>query len=382
MVEPEEQPRAPLPVVAVVVTHDAPGERLEPLLGALAGQDHPNLDVLVVDTGTGDVSERVAAVLPAALVHRVDPSTGFGAAANTVLDLVSGAAYYLFCHDDVVPAPQAVSALVEAAEAWEADVLGPKLVTWDEPGRLAQFGAAVDRLGVALPLVERRELDQGQHDGLRDVFSVPGAFTLVRAERFAEVGGFDEAITFLGDDLSLAWRVRIAGGRVLVTSAARVRHAEAFADRPDGRRRRAAGRPPPGAGRAHELQPAQPAGDRAPGRRVLGGRGGRAPSSPAAPAGPGPPWARGCGTSPTSARWWPPAGRWPASARSPTGRSAATRSGASSGRGCGCCGWRATAAPTPGATRRPAAGPRPCRSGATWSSTPPPGRRPPRSSPW
>jgi GT2 family glycosyltransferase len=234
-VEPEEQPRAPLPVVAVVVTHDAPGERLDPLLAALAGQDHPNLDVLVVDTGTTDVTDRVAAVLPAALVHRVDPSTGFGAAANTVLDLVSGAAYYLFCHDDVVPAPRAVSALVEAAEAWEADVVGPKLVTWDDPGRLAQFGAAVDRLGVALPLVERRELDQGQHDGLRDVFSVPGAFTLVRAERFAEVGGFDEAITFLGDDLSLAWRVRIAGGRVLVTSAARVRHAEAFADRPEGR---------------------------------------------------------------------------------------------------------------------------------------------------
>lgn len=233
--ESDEQPRAPLPVVAVVVTHDAPGERLDPLLDALAGQDYPNLDVLVVDTGTTDVTDRVAAALPAALVHRVDPSTGFGAAANTVFDLVSGAAYYVFCHDDVVPSSRAVSALVDAAEAWEADIVGPKLVTWDEPGRLAQFGSAVDRLGVALPLVERRELDQGQHDGLRDVFSVPGAFTLVRAERFAEVGGFDEAITFLGDDLSLAWRVRVAGGRVLVTSAARVRHAEAFADRPEGR---------------------------------------------------------------------------------------------------------------------------------------------------
>jgi hypothetical protein len=59
----------------------------------------------------------------------------------------------------------------------------------------------------------------------------------VRAARFAEVGGYDEAITFLGDDISLCWRVRIAGGRVLVTSAARARHAEAFDDHPAGRRR-------------------------------------------------------------------------------------------------------------------------------------------------
>ncbi|HET8621598.1 MAG TPA: hypothetical protein VFM27_21695, partial [Acidimicrobiales bacterium] len=81
--------------------------------------------------------------------------------------------------------------------------------------------------------VERRELDQGQHDGLRDVFAVPGACTLVRATAFAEVGGFDEAIDFLGDDLSLCWRIRVAGGRVLVTSGARVRHAEAFASRPE-----------------------------------------------------------------------------------------------------------------------------------------------------
>ena len=69
----------------------------------------------------------------------------------------------------------------------------------------------VDKVGVALPFVERGELDQGQHDGLRDVFAVPGAFTLVRASAFAEIGGFDEAICFLGDDLSLCWRIRWRG---------------------------------------------------------------------------------------------------------------------------------------------------------------------------
>jgi GT2 family glycosyltransferase len=241
-VEPEEQPPAPPPVVAVVVTHDAPGERLDAVLAALAAQDHPNLDVLLVATGEDDPTGRVRAVLPAAVVHRAG-DVGFGAAANVVLDRVSGAEFYVFCHDDAAPDPGAVTALLDAAGRWGADVVGPKLVGWDDVHRLAQFGVTVDKVGVDVPYVERGELDQGQHDGLRDVFAVPGAFTLVRSARFAEVGGFDEAITFLGDDLSLAWRARLAGARVLVTSGARVRHAEAFADRPAaGERARLAAR--------------------------------------------------------------------------------------------------------------------------------------------
>jgi GT2 family glycosyltransferase len=233
-VEPEEQPSPPQPVVAVVVTHDAPGERLDEVLRALASQDYPNLDVLVVDTGTIDPTERVHAVVPAATVHRVRGDPGFGVAANTVLDIVAGAGFYVFCHDDAAPEPQAVSALVATAERWHADIVGPKLVRWDDRRRFTQFGLTVDKVGESLPYVLHGELDQGQHDGLRDVFAVPGAFTLVRASRFAEVGGFDEEITFLGDDLSLSWRARVAGARVLVTSAARVRHAEAGAVRADG----------------------------------------------------------------------------------------------------------------------------------------------------
>ncbi|HEX6420355.1 MAG TPA: glycosyltransferase [Acidimicrobiales bacterium] len=233
---PAAQPSVPPPVVAVLVTHDAPADRLAEVLASLAAQDHPNLDVLVVETGAGDPSERVRAVLPAARVHRVAGNPGFGAAANVVLDMVSGAEFYLFCHDDAAPEPGAVGAMVAAAQRLHAGVVGPKLVDWADPRRFTQFGLAVDAVGVPLPYVERGERDQGQHDGLCDVFAVPGGFTLVRASTFAEIGGFDEAITFLGDDVSLAWRARVAGARVVVAPAARVRHAEAFTGRPAARR--------------------------------------------------------------------------------------------------------------------------------------------------
>jgi GT2 family glycosyltransferase len=218
-------------VVAVVVTHD-PGDWFDETLAGLAAQDYPNLQVLVVDTGSrDDPTERVTAVLPEAEVHRVGRDVGFGSAANEVLSRGPRGDFFLFCHDDVVPEPDAVSALVGTALDCGVAIVGPKLVSWDDPKRLLQVGIAVDRTGVSMPMVEREELDQGQHDGVREVFEVPGAFTLVRADLFGRIGGFDEAISFLADDLSLCWRARIAGARVAITAAARVRHRESLGHR-------------------------------------------------------------------------------------------------------------------------------------------------------
>jgi hypothetical protein len=117
--------------------------------------------------------------------------------------------------------------------------VGPKLVSWDDSRILLQVGQSMDHAGYAVPVVERGELDQEQHDAVRDVFAVPGACTLVRADLFAEVGGFDEGINYLLDDVSLCWRAHVAGARVIVAPDARVRHLEALSQRRpvDDRRR-------------------------------------------------------------------------------------------------------------------------------------------------
>ena len=113
------------------------------------------------------------------------------------------------------------------------------------------MGEGIDHSGYAVPLVEPGELDQEQHDAVRDVFTVPGACTLVRADLFAEIGGFDEGIDYLLDDLSLCWRAHIAGARVIVAPDARVRHVQALGRAPDRRLAAAPGAPP--AARAPQL---------------------------------------------------------------------------------------------------------------------------------
>ncbi len=221
---PEEQ--AP-PVVAVVVASD-PARWFEDCLEAFADQDYPNLDVLVVDAASHEeLTARVAAVLPRAFVHRQSDNRGFSAAANEALTVVQGATHLLVCHDDVAPAPDAVRRMVEEAYRSNAAIVGPKLVMWDAPDRLLQVGLGVDHLGGPLERVEAGELDQGQHDEVREVFAVPGGCTLVRADLFQALGGFDPDMDLFGEDVDLCWRAQVAGARVVVAPSARVRHLQA-----------------------------------------------------------------------------------------------------------------------------------------------------------
>jgi GT2 family glycosyltransferase len=222
----------PVPsVLAVVVTHD-PGPWLEESLLSLRDQDYERLSVLVVDaTSDVDPAERVRSVLPGATIVRQERDLGFGGAANMVLRDDSRASLYLFCHDDVSLEPDAVSRLVDEVLRSNAAIVGPKLVHWDDPTRLQHVGLLVDKFGVGTPVVEERELDQEQHDAVTDVFAVPGACTMVRADLFRSIGGYDEAISFRGDDVDLCWRAQLAGARVMVVPDAVARHRQQLNDR-------------------------------------------------------------------------------------------------------------------------------------------------------
>lgn len=217
------------PVVAILVTCD-PGPWFAQTLEALAAQDYPNLAVVVVDAASrDDPTDQVRGILPGATVRRLEENLGFGASANQALSLTGQATHLVFCHDDAAPEADALRQMVEEAYRSNAGVVAPKLVGWDDPERLLQVGMGMDKGGVVDPRVERGELDQEQHDAVRDVFVAPGGFCLVRADLFAMLGGFDPAIPLFGEDVDLCWRAQMLGARVVVAPAARVRHLEALA---------------------------------------------------------------------------------------------------------------------------------------------------------
>ncbi len=225
-------------VVAVVVVHE-PGDWFEETLRALAAQDYPNFRTLFLvtssdhdDDAVAHTGDRIRAVLPGAFVRSLGHNPGFGPAVNEVLRLVEGDnGFFLLCHDDIAPEPSAVRTMVAELYRSNAGVIGPKLTEWDSPRTLQHVGLGLDRFGEVDPLVEPGEVDQEQHDAVRDVFVLPSACLLFRADLFRLLGGYDPAINFFGDDVDLCWRAHLTGARVVVAPDATVRHREALADR-------------------------------------------------------------------------------------------------------------------------------------------------------
>ena len=171
------------------------------------------------------------------------PTLGSVPAANQALRLVEGSGLFCFLHDDVALHPDAIRELVEELYRSNAGIVGPKLVSWDDSRILQHVGLGIDRFGEVDPFVEPGEMDQEQHDAVRDVFCLPSACLLVRADLFRTLEGFHPGIEFYGDDLDLCWRAHLSGARVLVVPAAVARHQERLPERrPDLRHRGLAAR--------------------------------------------------------------------------------------------------------------------------------------------
>jgi GT2 family glycosyltransferase len=235
---PASQPR----VIAIVVNHNGRAFLRDTFRG-LAAQTRPIDDVLVVDTGSTDGSADWARSRlgdDALMAVRGQ----FGRAVMTALrdPRTSGMDWLWLLHDDCAPEPEALERLLGEAESRpSACILGPKLVSWTSPDRLQEIGFSIDRTGRAVSPIEDDEIDQGQHDQIRDVFFVSTAGMLVRRGALLNVGGFDERMPAFRDDLDLCWRTHLTGGRVLVVPQARVRHFAAAASR--SRRTRAVNHP-------------------------------------------------------------------------------------------------------------------------------------------
>ena len=208
---------------AVVVAHE-PGDWFVETIESLAVQDYEHLRVAVIDAAGTGIGARVRTVIDDVLIIDAASSRGFSDAANAILVADLQAEFLLICHDDVALAPDAVSILVAEALRNRAAIVGPKLVGWDRPEMILQAGYEVDRFGLGVDVPVLVELDQEQHDGVRDVFALPSAAMLVRRGLFATLGGFDGDMTFRGEDIDLCWRAQMAGARVIVVGGAVVRH--------------------------------------------------------------------------------------------------------------------------------------------------------------
>jgi len=219
-------------VLAVVVCHNGRPFLRETFRG-LAKQTRPIDDVVVVDTGSTDgSSEWARSRLGEDAVLAVRGQFGRAVMAALRDPRTAGMEWVWLLHDDSAPEPEALERLLaEASSRPSAAILGPKLLSWSNPDRLQEVGWSIDRTGRAVSPVEDDEIDQGQHDQVRETFFVSSAGMMIRRGALLQIGGFDERMPAFRDDLDLCWRMQLHGGRVLVVPGARVRHFAAATSR-------------------------------------------------------------------------------------------------------------------------------------------------------
>ena len=253
-------------VTAIIVAHDG-AEWLPRVVDAVLGQTHPVQRIVAVDTGSRDRSGTLLAdLLGPDAVFGMERKAGYGAAVALALQhraatapvlpshqgsagrpargwgdqgaqddwappAADGPAEWIWLlHDDCEPDPGALAELLRgAAETPGVAVLGPKVLDWADRRVILEAGLTIDTAGRRISGTEPREIDQGQHDGDRDVLAVSSAGMLARRDAWNEVGGFDVGLSLFRDDVDFCWRVHAAGYRVRVITEAVVYHLEASA---------------------------------------------------------------------------------------------------------------------------------------------------------
>jgi GT2 family glycosyltransferase len=215
------QPR----VTAILVARNG-ADYLERTLAALDAQSRRPDALVAVDAGSTDATAAVlAASGPTQLVTGSRRASFGTAVAHAIHVAVPGTSdddwIWLLAHDNA-PHPRALAALLGAVEiAPSVAVAGPKLMRWDHPDTISEYGETLTRLGASLVLVEN-ELDQSQYDTQSDLLGVAASGMLVRQSVWAALGGFDPGLPTVDAALDFCVRARLAGFRVVGVPAARV----------------------------------------------------------------------------------------------------------------------------------------------------------------
>ena len=222
---------------------------LGPCLAAvdLAGLDPAQVRLILVDNASGDGTAshirkdllcdgatRTPGGLPVLFISN-DKNLGFAGGNNVAIRraIADGDEFVYLLNPDTEAEPGFLAAAIAAAGTDPAIALVQSLILRHGPGDLVNtYGNALHFLGFGYAAgdgVSLRDPDvQRRLTGVTDIGFASGAGMLARVAVLAAIGLFQEELFVYEEDLELSWRALLAGHRVVLAPASRVRHKYEF----------------------------------------------------------------------------------------------------------------------------------------------------------
>lgn len=222
------EPQQEAPSVAVIVLNWNGTEDTLECLDSLARLDYPRCEIIVVDNGSRPSPRQIITErFPGVTYLETAENLGYAGGNNVGIKhaLAAGHDYVFVLNNDTIVEPDAVRRAVLAAEQDPAiGVLGVKLLSWDQPGRIwVAYGQVTYRQGL-VRLIGYYHHDDGTFDQQRDVEWVPGTAMLFRRRALETVGLFDEEYFAYHEDVDWCTTARKKGFRVVYAPQARIHH--------------------------------------------------------------------------------------------------------------------------------------------------------------
>lgn len=207
-------PQFPLgrwPRISVVVASYNGARTLKLCLDSLRQQNYPDYEVILVDDGSEDETQKIAATFPDLRNIRHEKNLGLSVARNTGIAAATGE-IVAFTDSDCRADEDWLYHLTGSLLGGEfAGVGGPNLLP-PEDSRVAS-AVMVSPGGPTHVMLGDREAEH-----------IPGCNMAFWKSTLDEIGGFDPIFTRAGDDVDLCWRLQQAGYKIGFSPAAFVWH--------------------------------------------------------------------------------------------------------------------------------------------------------------
>jgi len=216
------------PLVHIIVLNWNGSDDTLACLASLECLDYDNYAVVVVDNGSKQpLGDALMAAHPRVVLIENDINLGYAAGNNVGMRfaLEQGAAFVWVLNNDTVVEPDALSALVSAAEQYpRCAAVGGRVCLGQRRERLWVAWGRVTWLQSLIALDGQNAIDGAAYDGQREVEWLPGCSLLFRADSLKRVGLFDEDYFAYHEDVEWAARARLAGWQLRYTGDSRVYH--------------------------------------------------------------------------------------------------------------------------------------------------------------